>query len=106
MALQSLLNQTISVYPVNSYDRYGDPVEGAASTYNARFQKVQKSRILANGESIVIEGIVYVHGDPAIELNDKITFGGVNYKVHSKTGQVDGQGANHHIKLEVIKWEI
>lgn len=106
MALQSLTNQTVSIYQVSSYDEYGRAVEGLPTSYSARFQKVQKSRMLPNGDNVTIEGIVYIYGEPSVNLNDKLVYGGNNYKVYSKTGQIDGQGNQHHVKLEVTKWQI
>lgn len=92
------------MYGKTSYDEYGKEVLGSGVTYKARVQIVNKSRFLPNGQNVVIDAIAYINGAPTININDKLAYSGVNYKVHSKTVPVDGQGNQHHTKLELIKW--
>lgn len=100
----NLLNQTISHYPKSSYDVDGREVFGSVANYSARVQEQTKSKFLPNGQVVIIDAVVYLSGSPSISLNDKIIYGGVNYKVHSKSVAIDGQGFSHNTKLELTKW--
>lgn len=100
----NLLNQTISHYPKSSYDIDGREVFGSVTTYSARVQEQSKSRFLPNGQVVVIDAVVYLSGNPSISLNDKVSYNGTNYKVHSRKVAIDGQGFEHNTKLELTKW--
>lgn len=105
MSLTGLLNQTVSLYTRTSYDRYGREVVGSSVDYYGRVQEVSKSKLLPNGQTIIISLIVYIKPTVSININDKITYNSVNYKVFSVTKPVDGSGVLHHIKLECTRWE-
>jgi plastocyanin len=106
MSFSSLLNQTISLYSKIGLDKYGRETEGSATNYKARFQQVTKTRILANGETTTIDGIVFLPPTITINQGDKITYNSVDYKVFSKKLAVDGRGNTHHLTVEVQKWQI
>lgn len=105
MAVQDFFNQTITLYPTSSYDRYGKLVTGSGTEYPARFQETTKDVLSPTGELIHIVGIVYVSPNITIAVNDKVTYSGSDFKVFKKYSAVDGQGATSHIKLELIKWQ-
>ena len=104
MALQNLLNQTVSIASQSSFDAYGREVVGTAASYQARIQEVNKSRLLPNGQTIVIDAIAYLDGAAAVNVNDRVTYGSTQYKVHGKSTGIDGQGNTHHTKVELVKW--
>lgn len=103
MSLPQLLNQTIVVYNKASYDPYGREVLGSGQNVLARFQRVTKSRFLPNQQVVTIDAIAYIDGEASINVNDKVTYAGENFKVHGKSIAVDGQGNFHHTKVELIK---
>ena len=103
MSLPQLLNQTITIYSKSSYDAQGREVLGSGETIKARFQRVTKSRFLPNQQVVTIDGIAYLDGEADVNVNDKVTYSGENYKVHGKSIAVDGQGNFHHTKIELIK---
>lgn len=100
----SLMNQSGTISVKSSFDQYGREQVGAATVVRCRVQLSNKTRFLPNGETLVIDGIVYLPSDTTVNINDKFTFGGVSYKVHNKYPQIDGQGETNHIKIEIIKW--
>lgn len=105
MAVTDLLNQTITLYTRSSYNKYGKLVVGSGTSYKARFQRHTKDILSATGEVIHIEAIVYVAPSVTVNVNDKVTFSGTDYKVFTKYDAVDGSGTTNHIKLELIKWQ-
>lgn len=104
MSIKSFFNQSLVLYPKTGYDRYARMVVGSGTDYNVRFEAKEKTKVLENGEVVTILGIVYADGGLEININDKVTYNGVDYKVFSKKAEVDGAGNIHHLKLELIKW--
>ena len=104
MGLIGLLNQTLTIYAKSSYNSEGREVVGSGNTVKARFQQTTKRKLMPNGSLLTIDAIAYVAGDTSINTDDKVSFGGVNYKVFGKYAAVDGPGNTQHIKLELVKW--
>jgi|SRR3990167_2329743 len=105
MGINSLLNQTISIYSKSGYNAYGRETVGTATSVQSRFQKKTKQKLLPNGSVIMIEAICYISSDTTIAVDDKITYGGVDYKVYGIYAAVDGSGDTNHYKLELTKWK-
>jgi hypothetical protein len=105
MSILGLLNQTITLASKSGYNRYGREVVTAGASIQARFQKQVKQRLLPNGSLITIEAIVYVPANTTVATDDKITYGGVDYKVYGIYTAVDRSGDTNHLKLEVTKWK-
>lgn len=111
MSFGSLLNQEVSIYNKASYNRYGKEQVGSATEYKARFQKTSKPTFeYANRGSrevqYIIEGIVYIKPDAVVNEGDKLTYNGINYRVHNIDVTIDATGQTHHKKLKVTKWQI
>ena len=104
--MDHLLNQTVSIYTTSSHDRYGRETVGSATDYSARVQVGTKTRLLANGEVITIEAICYVLSTTTVVTGDKLTYDSVNYRVHGIYKPIDDSGNVHHIKLELVKWQL
>lgn len=100
----SLMKQTGIITIKSSNDQYGREQIASSTTVSCRAQLQTKTRFLGNGETLVIDGVVYLPAGTTVNLNDKFTFSGVSYKVHSKYSPVDGNGSVNHIKIEIIKW--
>jgi hypothetical protein len=79
-------------------------VVGAGSTVKSRFQQTTKQKLMPNGSLMTIDAIAYVPGDTIVSTDDKVSYGGVYYKVFGKYVAVDGVGNANHIKLELTKW--
>lgn len=105
MTIDSLLNQTVTLYTKTGYDLYGRETKGSAQSVAARFVETTKSRLLPNQQVVTIEAMVFFKSDQAIQINDKVTYGGVNYKVHGKKVGRGRDGEAHHIECELIKWQ-
>lgn len=98
-------NQSITVSSKTGNNRYARATFGEGDENNARFQIKNKSRLLPNGQVVMIEAIMYCKGDLNININDKVVYGTNNYKVYSKSEAIDGEGNINHLKLEVVKWQ-
>jgi hypothetical protein len=105
MSITSLFNQTITVYPKTSNDRYGRVVIGAGSSNNCRFQKINKIVLLPTGQTKVINAIVYAQPDLNIHVNDRVDYSSESYQVFGLSEAVDGNGVINHLKLELTKWQ-
>lgn len=105
MSLSGLLNQTVTIYPKSSYNKYGREVVSSGAENCARVQEVSKSKLLPNGQTINIDLIVYLKNNVTVSINDKLDYLGTKYKVFSFSKPVDGSGQLHHIKIECIKWQ-
>lgn len=104
MSIKGFFNQEVTLYPKSSRNRYGRVVIGDGTDYNARFQKVSKTKLLPNGQVVLVTGVMYAKEDLDIDLNDRVDYGDDYYKVWGRTESIDGQGNIHHLKLELIKW--
>lgn len=105
MAVIDLMNQTITLYPRSGYDKWGKLSLGAGTNYKARVQEGTKNEFLPTGQVVNIVITAYVAPDVSVEVNDKVTYSSVDYKVYKKYVTVDGSGDANHIKLELIKWQ-
>lgn len=105
MSLTGLLNQTITLYSKTSYNKFGREVVGTGVDYYARVQLVTKSRLLPNGQTVLINLIVYIKPSVTVNINDKVTYDSVDYKVFGVSKPVDGTGTLHHTKLELTRWQ-
>jgi hypothetical protein len=105
MAVTDFFNQTITLYSRASYNKFGKLVVGAGVNYPARVQEGTKNVLLPNGQVIEILAKVYISPDVTVAVNDKIVYGGKEYKTYSKYVTVDGSGNANHISLELIKWQ-
>lgn len=105
MSINGLLNQQITIASKTGYNAYGRESVGSGATVQARFQKNVKQKLLPNGSLITIEATVYVPSDTVVVVDDKVTYGGVDYKVYGIYTAVDGTGKTNHLKLELVKWK-
>jgi hypothetical protein len=103
--INGLLNQVITISSKTGYNSYGREVTTAATSVYARFQKTNKQKLLPNGSMITVEAIVYVPSDTVVVIDDKVTYGGIDYKVYGIYTAVDGAGRTNHLKLELTKWK-
>ena len=104
MTYALLLNQTITLYQTQTIDEYGRVANTVGTDYNARFERVHKNILQADGNTLTIDGIVYINPGVAIENDDKITYGGNDYKVVAVDTVVGKLGSVHHYELKVVKW--
>lgn len=106
MAFAGLLHQSITIKPASTLDEYGRPTFGAGVTLNCRFEKMNKVKLLPNGQSIVINARVFVPGDTTVSVDDHIEFGSDIYKVINVSVLVDGAGTTRHKELDLQSWVI
>jgi hypothetical protein len=105
MSLNGLLNQTITLFTKSGLDKYGKETYGSSVSTKARVQVTTKTRLLPNGQTKTILAVAYVAPSTTINVGDKVTYGGIDYKVFGRYDAVDGEGETNHIKVELTKWE-
>jgi hypothetical protein len=107
MSFAGLLNQTITIKPpAASVDDYGRPSFGAGVVTTCRFEKLNKTKLLPNGQLITIDGRVFIPGDVAAQINSHVEFGTDLYKITAVSELVDGRGTIRHKELELQLWVI
>lgn len=105
MSINGLLNQQITITTKTGYNAYGRETVSGDVVVQSRFQKQTKQKLLPNGSLITIVATCYVPSDTTVAVDDKVTYGGINYKVFGIYEAVDGAGRTNHIKLELTKWQ-
>lgn len=105
MSIAGLLNQTITIKAKTGLNRYGRETVGAAITVSARFQSTTKTILLATGDSITLDGYIDVGASTVVATNDRITYNGNDYRVHSRKEAIGRNGHVHHITLGVALWQ-
>jgi hypothetical protein len=106
MSLDSLANQPATHYPSSATNEYGDATFGTSAAIKVRFQRTAKTKKLPTGETVTIEGVMYIPGDRTFSQGDKVVYGGQNYKIFSVKTDIDGQGNTFMSKVELLKWNI
>lgn len=104
MSLTSLMNQTVNHYASTGKDRYGKDTFAPAKEVKGRVEIKNRSRLLADGHVIMIAAVGYFENDSRIDINDKLNYEGVDYKVHSKDLAITGRGSALFIKVELTRW--
>lgn len=100
----SLFNQSVTLYTTSSYTEFGRERLSAGTICKVRFQPTTKTMLLPNGTVKQVDAIVYFAPDVEIEVEDKVRYSGVDYKVVGKSEGVDGQGNTNHIKVQLAVW--
>lgn len=104
MAIEGLLNQTITLYGKSSYNAEGREVVGSGTSVSARIQPKTKRRLLPDGSVITVDAVVFVASSVTINTDDRIAYGGDQYKVLAVYPVPGGDGSTHHKEVELIKW--
>lgn len=105
MSVQSLLQQSATIYPKSGYNKFGRDQSGSGVTVKCRFQNTTKTKLMPNQQVIILDGIMYFDGSVSINTEDRIVFGGVSYKAFSVNGSINGRGTQKITKVEVQKWQ-
>lgn len=106
MSFNGLLNQTAALANRSSRDRYGRETTLAPVNIKCRFQHKRRTRLTPTGETITIDALMFVSPKLNINVDDMVTFDGINYKVDTKSPKVGRAGKIHHIEVELIKWQV
>lgn len=105
MAINNLLNQTVTIYNQTGLDKFGKASVGSGATHQSRMQVGRKTRLLPNQEVMIIDAICFLKPNVTVSRDDKISFEGVDYKVMAIKKSIGGNGATHHLELELQKWQ-
>lgn len=106
MSLQSLLNQTITIYNKSNYNAYGRVRTGSGTEVSARFSPKIKRTLLPNGTVEQIDAIAHVLPSVTVDVDDRVDYGTEKYKVLFKYAAPDGAGNTNHIRLALVRWQI
>lgn len=104
MSFAHLRNQSVTVYSKTGLDRYGKETVGTGTAYDVRHQDVSKTIFIRTGETIQILAIEYFPPEAVVEINDRVVYDGVSYKVWAKQYARGMNGRAHHIKVQLTQW--
>ena len=96
------MHDIILVYPTPSKDAYGRDNFAAYTSYKGRFVYKVKTIINAKGEEVQTDGVCYLPTEVSeLDINDKISYNNVSYKVITIEKPKDGVGKEFYIKIIV-----
>ena len=105
MSFQSLLNQSITISNKSGYDRYGKETTTGNTVVSARVEVKNQVKLLGNGETYVVNAIAFLPSTTTVNIDDKISYNGVDYKVLNKELVKQANGTTHHLELELRLWQ-
>lgn len=105
MSITGLFNQTLTNYPRDGFNPDGSEKYTTGVTEKCRFQSKQKRILLPNGQFFSIDATAYVAKTSTIVTDSRVSIYDNFYKVVSMYQVPGGDGAVHHIKLELVKWQ-
>lgn len=105
MSVKALLRQSCTIANGTGHDRYGNETVGAGVVEPCRFQNITKQLLTATGDTLVIDGTLFLKPDSVATADSRITVDGQSYIVANYNSQVDGRGRVHHISLGLQKWQ-
>lgn len=105
MSFNGLLNQDLTIYNRSGRGGDGRPSFGSGTSIKARLQPKTKRKLMANGDVLTIDAIAFVKADQTINTDDKVTAGGVTYRVVDVYPVPGGNGATHHKEVNLAKWQ-
>lgn len=104
MALSSLLNQTVTIYLAGNRDKQGRPAYSAGTSARARFERRKTTISTPENEKEPIDGVVFLAPGTTVAVGSKLVYDGANYRVITKSDEVDGRGVTRHLELMVQEW--
>lgn len=104
MNVDHLLKQSCTVSTAGVVDKFNKLTYAAPTTYKCRFQKTTRVIATPQNEKTPIDGLVWLVRSAVVAINDKLIFGGVNYKVMRIEPIVDRNGTTRHLELMVQIW--
>jgi hypothetical protein len=60
--------------------------------------------MLPTGQVIQLVAIVYLAGEPTVNVNDKVVYSSHDYKVAGVYTATDGQGNTNNTRLSLVEW--
>lgn len=105
MTIAGLMNQSVTLYNRSGRGGDGRPTFGSGNTISARLQPKTKRKLMANGDVLTIDAMAFIAADVTIASDDKITAGGVTYRVVEVYPVPGGNGATHHKEVNLVKWQ-
>lgn len=101
----NLMRQNANIYNKTGYDKFAHAAFGSPTQVRCRFENSTKMRLLPNQQMIQLAGIFYFPPNTTISVEDKISYGALNYTAFTVNSEVDGEGEIQFIKVEVQRWQ-
>ena len=96
----NVVSTTIKIEPVSTFDLYGAPSVGTASTFDAYVEQVHKLFDFGSGRTEVATEVVFVmSSSAAIGLNDKITLPSGRTPKILRVETLDDSEGQHHLEV-------
>lgn len=105
MSYLGLLNQTSTVYNKTGHGGDGRETVGSGTVVACRAEEKTKMRMTPSGEPVRIDITFFYPSDTAINVDDRISYSSVDYKVITRSVLVDGRGATRHLEIEAQRWQ-
>lgn len=101
--IDTYLNQQIQIQAVASYNAYGKPVQGTASTIKARF--VEKEEILKddNGQEFKSDAQLWVLPTQTLDLNHLVIYETLKYRIAKIETRRAFEGIKDHKKAYLVR---
>jgi hypothetical protein len=103
MGINAYIKQFATRSPFTGNDRYGKPSYGTDETIKVRFREELRRELTGNGDIFQSDAEIWAKSDQTLNLEDKISYGGSNYKIGKIDIPRDGSGKTHHKKAFLIK---
>lgn len=105
MSYNSLLNQTVTIYPKTGYTAYGRERLDTSFTVLARLNNKSIIKLTPKGSTVTVDAIMHLPVGTAIANDDQVEFGSVRYKVLEVNPGIDGRGNTRILKVQLVKWQ-
>lgn len=98
MSITDYLNTPgVTMASVTGHNQDGDPTWGAAAAIRCRYEAKRKLLRLADGETVVSAGRLFVEPSLAVAVNNKIIYNGTTYRVLEIDEQFGFNSINHRV---------
>jgi len=99
--IESMLNQTVAIYPRTGFDEEGQSVFGAGECVKCRMESTNIRTMVTDGQEFNPSFKFFFSADTQIGIGDKITKGSAELYVRMISKIVLGSGTVHHIEVIV-----
>jgi hypothetical protein len=97
-----LLNQTVSIANKTGRNSEGQPTYGTPTSTSARVQETTQRVTNSKGMEVKAALKIFLPSPTTINIDDKVTFGSVDYTVVEKNKPRIEDGSVNHIEILVL----
>lgn len=96
MSIGTLLNQSVTLTPISSRNKFNEITFGTAATVKARFEPVTKIVKGPQGEDVGCDAMVFLPKDVTPAVGSRIAYESQNYRIVTVDRGVLGNGVTNH----------